>query len=81
MSFGKYMTALLAMLLISRLTFLRFEFFDYRMFENSASVGKLFVELLLYGLIFGTVLFVADRFPDWRTRAKYRKRQQESDGS
>lgn len=81
MSFGKYMTAFLAMLLISRLTFLQFEFFDYRMFENAASIGKLFVELLLYGLIFWSVFFIADRFPDWRTRTKYRKRQRESGGS
>lgn len=79
MSFGKYMTAFLGMLLISRLTFLQHEFFDYRLFENTVSVGKLVVELLLYGLVFWLIYFAVNRFQDWRMQAKHQKLHRQAD--
>lgn len=77
MGFGKFFMVFATVMIISRLTFQRIEFFEYQMFENAAAVWKLVIELLLLGGLFALAFFVADRFPDWCTQAKYRKRQRE----
>lgn len=77
MGFGKFFAVFATVMIISRLTFQRLEFFEYQLFENAAAAWKLIIGLLLLGGLYVLAFFVADRFPDWCMQAKYRKRQRE----
>ena len=81
MNFRRVLFAVILAWIISGLTYLQLDFFQYKFFNEGqfilTSFFKFILDVLLFVIIYGTIYFSIPRIKQWRMRAKYDAAQKE----
>jgi large-conductance mechanosensitive channel len=81
MSFWEAFFAVIIAWIISELTYLQLDFFQYNFFNDGqfvlTSLFKFILDILLFVIIYAAIYFSIPRLKQWRMRAKYEAAQKE----